>query len=389
MDGGRPRFRTVDEGGPGRFVGEIETTTRFLIDTAGDPPPIPWFLPGWMPKGETTLLAGAGGGGKSMIALQLQAATALGRPWLGLDVPQGRSLGFYSEDGTEAVANRLDAIGRHYGTGVDAMIGGGLRVLPKPADDVALITQERRDRMTTTGAFEALKAAIAEYRPALVILDNVADFLPVLGFDNAAIRMARRVALDPLCRDYGLTIIGLQNVTLHGLRAEDEAKGSAGGFAWRDAFRSRVVLSTDRGDTDDDTARIIEATKANYGGRQRVTIRWRDGLFVADPPAGSGGMVAHLEQRAHEAWLLDAVRHIVAEGRPYSTSPNAGAIYLPHLAEKAEGRPKGFGSKRLRTVYEDLVARDVIQVRDVPDSTKGRPKGRVVAVDGQPVKRET
>ena len=62
--------------------------------------------------------AGPGGGGKSYLALQMQASAALGIPWLGLCLPQCPSLGLYSEDRFEAVANRLHLIARHYRTSV-------------------------------------------------------------------------------------------------------------------------------------------------------------------------------------------------------------------------------------------------------------------------------
>lgn len=138
-----PRFRTVDA--DNSFMSQIAAATARFIATSGNPPPIPWFINEWVPAGETTLLAGPGSGGKSYIALQLQASAALGVPWLGLAVPQCVSLGFYSEDRFEAVANRLDGIARYHRTTVAELFACGMRVLPKPHDTGA---RQHRSRPT-------------------------------------------------------------------------------------------------------------------------------------------------------------------------------------------------------------------------------------------------
>lgn len=383
MTGLEERFRVVDGTD---FLRQVAAARQYLIDTAGDPPPIPWFVPAWIPDREPTLLAGAGGGGKSLLALQLQAATALGRPWLGLDVPQCASLGLYSEDGAEVTATRLDAIARHYGVDdVRELLAGGLAALPKPEGDVALVSLEGRGgRLMTTAVFEDLRRTLDRLGPRLLILDNLADFLPVIAFDNAAIRTARRIVLDTLCRDYGLTIVGLQNVTLQGLRGDGEARGGSGGLAWRDAFRSRLhVARPTRSDDEDDEAgcdsRTLERVKANYAGTDSVAIRWQAGVFVRDGQVAGGDFVDYLDSRARERWLQDAVIDLVRGGREYSTAYNS-PHYVPRLLASREDRPRGFGARSVKDTYQTLTARDVIRVRERHDGRRGRVIARIVAV---------
>lgn len=384
-----PRFRTVDA--DCSFMSQIEAATARFIATSGNPPPIPWFIDEWVPEFETTLLAGPGSGGKSYMMLQLQASTALGVPWLGLAVPQCASLGFYSEDRFEAVANRLHAIAKYYRTTVAELFACGMRVLPKPSE-TALIAFDgsRRGQMTTTSEWTDLRRTLEGISPRLLVLDNLADFLPLPSYDNSAIRQARHMALDPLCAEHETTIIGLQNVTLTGLRATDEAEGSSGGLAWRDAFRSRLYLRSEKADDDDPDAgrsRTLTRIKGNNAPDDAagIPLKWLDGVFAPDRPAF--GMVEHLEQRANERWLMEAVVRIVQSGRAYTLANNR-SNYLPNLVAQEPDRPKRFGAKSVRATFERLVCSDTIAIRDVYNPAKGRSCSRVVAVDGHNLQAE-
>ena len=51
-----------------------------VTDWTGEPPPREWLLPGWLAVGRVHLLTGAGGRGKSRLALQLAAALASDAP---------------------------------------------------------------------------------------------------------------------------------------------------------------------------------------------------------------------------------------------------------------------------------------------------------------------
>ena len=63
--------------------------------------PIPsrkWCVDGVIPRHEVTQISGDGGGGKSIITLQLLVAATAGGDWLGHKVPNMRVLGVYCED---------------------------------------------------------------------------------------------------------------------------------------------------------------------------------------------------------------------------------------------------------------------------------------------------
>lgn len=369
-------FTVVD--GDASFCDQIEDASAYLMETAGNPPKIPELIPGWIPEAETTLLAGAGGGGKSILALMLQASMAAGKPWIGLDVPRGRSLGFYSEDGRAVVANRLHAIAGHMGTTVPALLNAGMRVLPKPKGDVALVRTGRDGIMTTTPAFDDLCRAVAAFKPTLLNLDNVADFLPVVPFDNGGIRTARRLTLDVLCERYGVTIIGLQNVSLTGLRAEDEAKGGSGGLAWRDAFRARLHLRSEKDEDGGEDGRVLERVKANYAGAgDAIQLHWADGVWATDEPDA----LDRMSDASNVRWLKDEIVAVCREGVSYSTG-SSQPTYLPKVIARRPGRPKRYGAKAIAVDYLTMLANGVIRLAGVHDTRSGRTVERVVAVNG-------
>jgi hypothetical protein len=70
-------------------------------------PPRNWLVPGLIPAGTVTLLTGDGGTGKSLLALQLATACALGKPWLGKTVAGGRALFVSAEDDEDELHRRL------------------------------------------------------------------------------------------------------------------------------------------------------------------------------------------------------------------------------------------------------------------------------------------
>ena len=390
-------FRTIDN--DPSFLAQIVAATQRFVDTSGDPPPIPWFIDDWMPEFETTLLAGSGGGGKSYLTLQLQASTALGTSWLGLPVPQCPSLGFYSEDGFEAVANRLHWIAMHHRTTVAELFRLGMRILPKPKLQALIAFEGRFGQMGTTKQWDDLRRTIDVLSPKLLVLDNLADYLPLPSFDNGAIRRARHLALDPLCEQHQLTVVGLQNVTLQGLRATDEAADSSGGLAWRDAFRSRLSLRVEKpaavnGDADQDDnsdgngrGRKLCRIKNNNAADDEtgIPLHWQSGLWVPNQPAG--GLIDRLEKQANERWLKEAVIRVVQSRRSYSLGNNR-SNYLPNILAQQPDRPKGFGAKSVRATFERLVCSDSITVRQARDPAQRRFVDRVVAVDGHNLQAE-
>jgi RecA-family ATPase len=81
------------------------------VDWEGAPvPPREWIVPDYIPHKTVTLLSGDGGTGKSLLAMQLAAARALARDWIGLLPEPGCTLILSAEDDADEMQRRLDDI---------------------------------------------------------------------------------------------------------------------------------------------------------------------------------------------------------------------------------------------------------------------------------------
>jgi len=92
---------------------EEARTSRWqrVSDLAGKPvPERKWIVTNWIPQGQVTLFYGDGGTGKSLAAMQLLLAVALGKPWFGLSVKQGSSLYMTAEDDDNELIIRFNAL---------------------------------------------------------------------------------------------------------------------------------------------------------------------------------------------------------------------------------------------------------------------------------------
>jgi hypothetical protein len=103
----------------------------------------------------------------------------------------------------------------------------------------------------------ALSAALAEVRPALVIIDPIASYLDA-GLDMAKNNQMREV-LQPLIALALETLVAI--VVIYHL-GKDRSRGALGSVAFEDACR--FVLTAAKDDEDEDV-RHVEVTKSNVG----------------------------------------------------------------------------------------------------------------------------
>jgi AAA domain len=76
-------------------------------------PPRRWFVEKFIPAGETTMLGGDGGSGKTTLGLQLCVASVSGGKWIGLNVTPRKVLYVSAEDPTGEIHFRLEQITKH------------------------------------------------------------------------------------------------------------------------------------------------------------------------------------------------------------------------------------------------------------------------------------
>ncbi|MFI5016060.1 MAG: AAA family ATPase [Hyphomicrobiales bacterium] len=221
----------------GRAATPVQPLDVFAASTlAGTTAPRRLFhVDGLIPARTVTLLGGDGATGKSLLALQLASATALKSTWLGMAVAGGASLLLTAEDDRDEVHRRLEDVALHLGAGLDAL--HDLHIVSLAGEDALLaVSGARGNVLVPTQRFEALKATIARLKPALVVLDTLADLFG--GEENHRTHARQFVGLlRGLTLQHETTVLLLAHPSLSGMSS---GAGTSGSTAWSNSVRSRL-----------------------------------------------------------------------------------------------------------------------------------------------------
>ena len=289
------------------------------------PPARRWIAPQWIPCDVVTGFYGDGGVGKSLLAQQLQTATALGSNWIGLPVEQAVSLGVYCEDDENELWRRQCAINTSYFADHDAL--GSMHWMPRLGEDNLLMTFGRSGvgRLTTFHG-QVLEAAL-DLKAKLVIVDTVADTFGGNENDRGQVRQFVQRALGGIALKIGGAVVCCAHPSRAGISS---GQGDSGSTGWSNAFRSRLYIRHVEGDPN---GRILDRKKANYAARNdELRLRWHDGVIIRDE-MGAPGVMATGGKVDAKAVFLDLLREMNDQNRPVSSNSRAGN-YAPRLFEK-------------------------------------------------------
>lgn len=336
----------------------------------GDPPPRLWHVPNMIPGRSVTLLQGDGGTGKSVLALQLLAATVLGRQWLGHDVRQGNALYLSAEDDRDEIHRRLSAITLDQSVRVDSLTG--LKVLDLCGQEAVLAQADGRGRLCATPRWDELVSLAREWEPRLIALDNLADIFA--GEENSRPQARQFVGmLQGLAAELGAAVVVIGHPSVAGMAS---GTGSSGSTAWNNSVRSRLYLTrpSDADDYPSPDARLLTVKKANYGpANVEMRLRWSAGVFTPDVDADEPvGAVAReiAEQRVDDAFLR-LLEDFDAQGRIVSDS--AGRNYAPNLFAR-DPSAKGISKRGFEAAQARLFAAKRIRVIEVGKGSHARRK---------------
>ncbi|WP_136644657.1 AAA family ATPase [Tabrizicola sp. YIM 78059] len=367
-----PNWREV-----GREPPPIDVQERWAADyrarAAGDAPvrasqwlcaanleglPVPerdWLVPDLIPARNVTLLYGDGGAGKSLLALQLAVAVALGRPWLGLPVKAGTALFPSAEDEEDELHRRLADIVRHEGARLADLTGLTIRSLA--GEDAMLARLGDFGRLVSSDLYAEIEALLEAQRPALLVLDTLADLFPGNENDKAQARafvgLLKRLAIRHEC-----AVVMLAHPSLSGMSS---GSGTSGNVAWSGSARSRLYLErvTQDGHEANPDARVLRTMKANYGPRGgEISVTWRDGVFVAD--SAETGLDRAAGNAKAERVFLSLLRAFTEQGRFVNSA--GGLNYAPKVFADHPGA-EGLTKHAFRAAMEALLAQGRIAVR--------------------------
>lgn len=333
-------------------------------DWHGQPVPTrQWFLEGLIPARQVTILAGDGGVGKSLLALQISAASAMGCETMGLRPAPGRALYLGAEDEADEFHRRLAEIAQGHHRSLSDL--ADLRLIPLADRDALLAVPDRFGVMQGTAVLGSLIELITDFRPSLLVLDTSADLFGGDEIKRSQVRqfvaMLRLVAMDA-----DVAVLLLSHPSLQGMQS---GSGSSGSTAWNNSVRSRLYLTHAK---DDDDGRLLTTKKSNYGKLgTELKIRWQDGVFVSDDgkPSPAAGL---LKQRAVETFrtLLSAINRTGVR-----VAPTKGVNYAPRVmaGRKDAGSIK---EKQFEEAMEQLLDDGLVKV--VFEGPPSRPRQRLI-----------
>lgn len=324
-----------------------------------------WLVPDLIPARTVTLLYGDGGTGKSLLALQLAVAVALGQSWIGLPVKAGKALFPSAEDEADELHRRLADIVRNEGARLSDLRNLTIRSL---AGEDAMLARlaGTTGPLVASDLYREVDALLEAERPALLVLDTLADMFPGNENDKAQVRafvgLLKRLAIKHDC-----AVVMLAHPSLSGMAS---GNGTSGNVAWSGSARSRLYLDriASEGQEADPDARVLRTMKANYGpkgGELRIT--WKAGVFVADATPNSLDRMAAGAKA--ERVFLSLTRIFAEQGRSAS----------PMLAPKEyAGHPKSEGiTKKAFTLAKDNLL-DQGKIMIISDGPPSKQRKRLV-----------
>lgn len=285
-----------------------------------NPKPRTWLVDGLIPLKTVTILSGDGGLGKSTLALQLIAACATGRQWLGQPTLQCPAIGVFCEDDRDELHRRACAINQAEGVDLDdwrdvALVSGvglDMRLAARGAGDVTLLQP-----------FHEIAAHTRESGSRLIVLDALHN-LSMEDENDRAWAASFIGRLNGLARELDAAILLCAHPSLAG---RSSGTGESGSTSWSNAARARLYLKGVDGEQD---RRTLTNKKSNYGpSGTEIRLIYEDGIFRTDGPT------SWLDRRAEDGKIeqafLDSLSTLAAQGVRLSASPSAA--YAPKRLE--------------------------------------------------------
>jgi RecA-family ATPase len=310
----------------------------FVDMSAWDNEPIPdqeWAVLNRIPLRQAALFSGEGAAGKSTIALQLCAAHALGRDWLGALPELGPAIFVDAEDDESVIHRRLAAIANHYQTTFCDLINGGLHLISFAGEDAVLAALSRTGKLKPTERYRQLLEAAGDIKPKMISIASSANVYAGSEIDRAQVQQFISL-LTRLAIVANGSLVLISHPSLTGITTDT---GLSGNTQWHNAVRARFYLKSvkpEDGEQPDTELRELVFKKNNYGPvSESIVLRYQKGLFLPMP-----GMTS-LDRAAQEAKADDVFLHLLVrftkQGR--IVGDKRGTSYAPALfAREPEAR---------------------------------------------------
>jgi RecA-family ATPase len=330
--------------------------------------PVPrreWFAADLIPARNVTLLSGDGGTGKSLVALQIGVASALGGvEAIGMKPMPGRVFYLGAEDEEDEFQRRIvDILASHRCELAD--LGDNFRLSAMAGEDATLAFPNKAKHMVPTSMMAALIEEITDFDPHLLVLDTSADLFGGEEINRMQVRqfvgMLRKIAMKIDC-----AVLLLSHPSLTGMQS---GSGLSGSTAWNNSVRSRLYLT---GAADDPDARVLTNVKSNYGQKGgAIKLRWHDGVFALDD--GKETPFAGLFDKQAEEIFVSLLSRFNRQNQPLGAKP--GTNYAPaRMAEHPDAN--GCPRKRLAAAMQRLIDKDTVRI--ITEGPPSKPRNRLI-----------
>ncbi|MGZ5988749.1 MAG: AAA family ATPase, partial [Rhizomicrobium sp.] len=173
------------------------------------PPKRRWVVDGMIPDGEVTLLTGAGGVGKTLLAQQLATAVSQGLPFLGRKTQACKVMLFLCEDSEDELQLRQRDINNSMGLDL-AELSAGLRIASRKfMDNLLAIWTSNTGAMKRTKVWEALRDDALKFGAKLIVVDTIADTFGGNEIDRSHVRQFVQACLGKLAQETGGAVLAL------------------------------------------------------------------------------------------------------------------------------------------------------------------------------------
>ncbi len=366
----------------GRSVGSAARRLDLRDLACQSAPPRPWVRSRWLGAG-VTLLAGAGGHGKSTLVQHEATCGALGRPYFTEACEPYRSLVWNCEDGHDDLWRRQESICAH--ERIDFLELADLEKLhieSRVGCDNALMVSVNRS-LCTTPLMTELHQQVNDLRVDVLWLDNAAHFLAA-DHDNRTEVTAFVNALN------GLVTGRLFSIVITGHISRAEGSEFTGSVAWENASRMRWYLGKklpdqrgdDAGDGQADATRFLANRKSNYSAADHVKLTMTDaGLLVPiSAPGHVGAIAARLDEEHAEAAVIAGFTKLAGMGIAATDSANSGDNLCKQMI--AKGLSQGHTRADLTRALNRLMQRGEFSRGVVGHYANRTPKPGLVRRDG-------
>lgn len=290
-----------------------------------EPPLRRWAQKGWIGFGHTTLLVGAGGIGKTLLAQQIGSCLALGRPYIE-DAPEPlKVLMWACEDDHDELWRRQVAIAQWLQVGLEAF-SPNLVIVPRHGLENALVSTEF-GKLMFTPLLDELRQQALDIGAQVVMLDNVAQLYGGNENDRHSVTMFLNT-LDGILASLAILLLA------HPSRAAGSEMSGSG--AWENVARTRLFLGAklpgekESEEPEAEHVRYLARRKANYSSKDWRKLNYANGVLVPEPPEITGGIVSAIRTENAERILLAGFTRLVDMGLQPS-SGHTGPRYLPRL----------------------------------------------------------